>query len=72
MKLLKNKVIREINGCLSTGKEANVYHAVSFDGEQEFAIKIYKTSILIFKDRDRYVAGEVWVLFLVSIQTWTL
>ena len=72
MKLLKNKVIREINGCLSTGKEANVYHAVSFDGEQEFAIKIYKTSILIFKDRDSYVAGEVWVLFLVSIQTWTL
>ncbi|KAK2962501.1 putative serine/threonine protein kinase [Blattamonas nauphoetae] len=25
---------------------------------REFAIKIYKTSILIFKDRDRYVTGE--------------
>lgn len=58
VKLLKNKVIREINGCLSTGKEANVYHAVSFDGLTEFAIKIYKTSILIFKDRERYVEGE--------------
>ena len=37
-------------------KEANVYHA--YQGEKEFAIKIYKTSILIFKDRDRYVSGE--------------
>ena len=32
VKLLKNQVIKEINGCISTGKEANVYHAVSFDG----------------------------------------
>lgn len=55
---MNNKVIREVNGCLSTGKEANVYHALSYDGEQEYAIKIYKTSILIFKDRDRYVEGE--------------
>ena len=53
MKLLNNKVIKEINGCLSTGKEANVYHARSYEGEQEYAIKIYKTSILVFKDRDK-------------------
>ena len=26
--------------------------------EQELAIKIFKTSILVFKDRDRYVSGE--------------
>jgi len=32
MKLLNNKVIKEINGCISTGKEANVYHAWSYDG----------------------------------------
>lgn len=54
MKLLNKKVIREINGCISTGKEANVYHAWSYDGTEEFAIKIYKTSILVFKDRDKY------------------
>jgi len=24
----------------------------------EFAIKIFKTSILVFKDRERYVEGE--------------
>ena len=59
---MNNKVIREVNGCLSTGKEANVYHALSYDGEEEYAIKIYKTSILIFKDRDRYVEGEVLII----------
>ncbi|CCJ29974.1 unnamed protein product [Pneumocystis jirovecii] len=41
----------------STGKEANVYHAVTEKGEQR-AIKVYKTSILVFKNRDRYVSGE--------------
>lgn len=56
-KLLNHGVISEINGCISTGKEANVYHATS-KTEKQFAIKIYKTSILIFKDRDKYVRGE--------------
>lgn len=56
-KLLNQNLIFEINGCISTGKEANVYHAVTESGEHR-AIKIYKTSILVFKDRDRYVAGE--------------
>ena len=58
VKMLNKKFIREINGCLSTGKEANVYHAISYDGNKEYAIKIYKTSILIFKDREKYVGGE--------------
>ncbi|XP_076661973.1 RIO kinase 1 isoform X1 [Halictus rubicundus] len=56
-KLLNQGIIAEINGCISTGKEANVYHATSKTGI-EFAIKIYKTSILQFKDRDKYVTGE--------------
>jgi len=34
------------------GKEANVYHACTPDGS-DLAIKVYKTSILVFKDRDR-------------------
>ena len=58
LKLINNEVVHEINGCLSTGKEANVYHAVNHTSGREFAIKIYKTSILVFKDRDRYVEGE--------------
>lgn len=56
-KLLNRGLISEINGCISTGKEANVYHATS-KTEKQFAIKIYKTSILVFKDRDKYVRGE--------------
>ncbi|KAJ2455765.1 Serine/threonine-protein kinase rio1 [Coemansia sp. RSA 2336] len=56
-KMLNQGLIYEINGCISTGKEANVYHAVTEGGEHR-AIKIYKTSILVFKDRDRYVTGE--------------
>ncbi|RKP06350.1 RIO1 family-domain-containing protein, partial [Thamnocephalis sphaerospora] len=56
-KLLNRNVIYEINGCVSTGKEANVYHATTEDGQHR-AIKVYKTSILTFKDRDRYVTGE--------------
>ena len=43
---------------MSTGKEANVYHAFAPLKAKEFAIKIYKTSILIFKDREKYVEGE--------------
>ncbi|KAI4364731.1 hypothetical protein MLD38_020786 [Melastoma candidum] len=56
-KMLNREVFHDINGCISTGKEANVYHATRSDG-QELAIKVYKTSILVFKDRDRYVQGD--------------
>jgi hypothetical protein len=43
------------SGCVSTGKEANVYHASSGAAGpgHDLAIKVYKTSILVFKDRDR-------------------
>lgn len=77
--MMNRGVISAFNGCISTGKEANVYHAfagghephTSHENEpivedsvsktkdrKEYAIKIYKTSILIFKDRERYVDGE--------------
>ncbi|KAK3592892.1 hypothetical protein CHS0354_004118 [Potamilus streckersoni] len=56
-KLLNRGIITDINGCISTGKEANVYHATGKNGEDR-AIKVYKTSILVFKDRDKYVTGE--------------
>ena len=60
-KLLNKGFMSEIDGCISTGKEANVYHCLGAGPDQEdksMAIKIYKTSILVFKDRDRYVSGE--------------
>lgn len=60
-KIFNKNIISRINGCISTGKEANVYHGDHEDPEvttREFAVKIYKTSILVFKDRERYVDGE--------------
>ncbi len=63
-KLLNRGLVSEIDGCISTGKEANVYHCRKVgddDGDahtKQLAIKIYKTSILVFKDRDKYVTGE--------------
>ena len=93
-RMLSNGFLELIDGCLSTGKEANVYYAKagrialaagnSGSGAAdsatvtntsnnnnvatfapllsptitEYAIKIYKTSILVFKDRDKYVSGE--------------
>lgn len=64
LQMINRNIVSEINGCLSTGKEANVYHAVTYP-EDDFdapplqrAIKVYKTSILVFKDRDKYVTGE--------------
>jgi RIO kinase 1 len=80
-KMLNRGLFSEIHGCVSTGKEANVYHATrgaatpattpqaveQADGDEsgsawvgstsspDLAIKVYKTSILVFKDRDRQV-----------------
>jgi len=68
LQLINRNIVSEINGVISTGKEANVYHAVSAlqdESEdaathepQHRAIKVFKTSILVFKDRDKYVSGE--------------
>lgn len=67
LQMINRNTVSEVNGCLSTGKEANVYHAISMpqEGKPEAgtaplhrAIKVYKTSILVFKDREKYVSGE--------------
>lgn len=71
LQMINRGVVSEVNGVISTGKEANVYHALSIlthlEGDrppdlvgQEVhrAIKVYKTSILVFKDREKYVTGE--------------
>ncbi|KAI3917228.1 hypothetical protein MKW92_001214 [Papaver armeniacum] len=57
LRMLNQATFDEINGCISTGKQANVYHATRHDG-QEFAVKVYKTSVLGSKDRDRYTQGD--------------
>lgn len=67
LQMINRGIVSEVNGCLSTGKEANVYGALTIPTSDENspdplpihrAIKVYKTSILVFKDRDRYVTGE--------------
>ena len=67
LQMINRNVVSEVNGCLSTGKEANVYHALSLPQDDsseavlaplQRAMKVYKTSILVFKDRDKYVTGE--------------
>eukprot|EP01012_Entosiphon_sulcatum_P062201 TRINITY_DN883_c0_g1_i2.p1 TRINITY_DN883_c0_g1~~TRINITY_DN883_c0_g1_i2.p1 ORF type:complete len:517 (-),score=77.12 TRINITY_DN883_c0_g1_i2:32-1582(-) len=57
-KMLNSGMLSSVNGCVSTGKEANVYHAERPGELGDCAIKVYKTSILSFKDRDKYVVGE--------------
>jgi len=62
-KLLNNGVFASIHGCVSTGKEANVYLALPGPSKASspfaaLAVKVYKTSILAFKDRERYVEGD--------------
>lgn len=64
LQMINRGIVSEIHGCVSTGKEANVYHALTLNDENpdspplHRAIKVYKTSILVFKDRDKYVTGE--------------
>ncbi|EHK15312.1 uncharacterized protein TRIVIDRAFT_214757 [Trichoderma virens Gv29-8] len=62
LQMINRGAVSEVHGAISTGKEANVYGAVSYDEETgaatQRAIKVYKTAILVFKDRERYITGE--------------
>lgn len=55
--LRKKGMIDYMTGVISTGKEANVYHAYSPEGD-ELAIKIYRTSTNIFKGLQIYIIGD--------------
>lgn len=65
LQMINRGIVSEVNGCISTGKEANVYHAMRAPGPDTpneaagpVAIKIFKTSILTFKARSAYLEGE--------------
>ncbi|KFA65763.1 hypothetical protein S40285_07090 [Stachybotrys chlorohalonatus IBT 40285] len=62
LQMINRGLVGEVHGAISTGKEANVYGAVGQDHESgeavQRAIKVYKTAILSFKDRERYITGE--------------
>lgn len=53
-----NEIIQKIHSdIISTGKEANVYYTKSLSSK-ELAVKIYKTMVTNFKDREEYISGE--------------
>ncbi|KAI1661665.1 Serine/threonine-protein kinase Rio1 [Daldinia decipiens] len=60
--MINRGVVNEIYGAISTGKEANVYGAIAYPDINgppvQRAVKVYKTAILSFKDRERYITGE--------------
>lgn len=60
LQMINRGYVSEVHGAISTGKEANVYGAVLHDADETTprAIKVYKTAILSFKDRERYITGE--------------
>ncbi|GFX21780.1 hypothetical protein TNCV_2310591, partial [Trichonephila clavipes] len=62
-KMVNNQTLDSLTGCISTGKEACVYHALSYPEEEstipvEYAIKIFKTSLNEFKQRDQYIRDD--------------
>lgn len=62
-KLVNNGVLDSISGSISTGKESVVFHAYGgeLNGEtlpKECAIKVYKTTLNEFKNREKYVHGD--------------
>lgn len=62
-KLINRGVLDEVNGAVNTGKEANVYHGIGGNPEMqvpvgEVAIKVYKTTLNEFKNRDPYIKND--------------
>lgn len=62
-KLVNGEVLEAVNGCISTGKEACVFHANGGRREEEpmpeeCAVKVFKTTLNEFKTRDRYIKDD--------------
>ncbi|KAM6908499.1 serine/threonine-protein kinase RIO3 [Lycodopsis pacificus] len=62
-KMVNAGVLESINGCISTGKESVVFHANGGSLEEqpvpdEVVLKVYKTTLNEFKNRDRYIKDD--------------
>jgi RIO kinase 3 len=64
-KLVNNGVLEEVNGVVSMGKEAVVFHAFrrldpedSTSPREEVALKIFKTTVTEFTNRQTYLSGD--------------
>jgi serine/threonine-protein kinase RIO1 len=53
--------LKSVEGCISAGKEANVYFSPcgsASESGKDYAIKIYKVETMVFRDREQYIDGE--------------
>ena len=62
-KLIDNGTLDEITGIVSTGKEAVIAHAMggghsNISIPEEVAIKIFKTTLIEFKSREKYIKDD--------------
>lgn len=56
-KIAKKGIISAMGGPISTGKEANVFHAIG-EGDEEIAIKIYRITTSDFRAMQDYLIGD--------------
>jgi len=56
-KMINRQLFAEVNGCISTGKEANVYHACRSDGTER-AIKVGSLLSIV----ESFFGAVVWAL----------
>ncbi|KAL1006428.1 hypothetical protein UPYG_G00072240 [Umbra pygmaea] len=62
-KMVNAGLLENINGCISTGKESVVFHACGGSMEDmavpdECVLKVFKTTLNEFKNRDRYIKDD--------------
>uniref|UniRef100_V5HGT3 Serine/threonine-protein kinase RIO3 n=1 Tax=Ixodes ricinus TaxID=34613 RepID=V5HGT3_IXORI len=62
-KLVNREILDEVNGCISTGKESCVFHAAGgkteeFSVPRECAVKVFKTTLNEFKNREQYIRED--------------
>lgn len=62
-KLVNNAVLESVNGIISTGKEAVIFHAQLGENEdktapEDCAVKVFKTTLTDFKTRERYIRDD--------------
>ncbi|KAI5624128.1 serine/threonine-protein kinase RIO3, partial [Silurus asotus] len=62
-KMVNAGMLENINGCISTGKESVVFHADGGSFEEmsipeECVLKVFKTTLNEFKNRDKYIKDD--------------
>ncbi|XP_060949718.1 serine/threonine-protein kinase RIO3 [Limanda limanda] len=62
-KMVNAGVLENINGCIATGKESVVFHANGGSLEEqplpeEVVLKVFKTTLNEFRNRDRYIKDD--------------